>query len=74
MKKLCDNCAYLAFAEEERWRYIKEVHHWRYIKEVHHCKLHNCKVDYPKEQFCGDEHWLSIKANERLKKLKQLGI
>lgn len=65
MKKLCDNCAYLAFAEEERWRYIKEVFH---------CKLHNCKVDYPKEQFCGDEHWLSIKANERLEKLKKLGI
>ena len=45
-----------------------------HIKEVHHCKLHNCKVDYPKEQFCGDQHWLSIKANERLEKLKQLGI
>jgi len=65
MIKHCDNCAYLGFAEEERWRYIKEVYH---------CKLHNCKVNSPKEQFCGDEHWLSIKANERLEKLNQLGI
>ena len=65
MKKQCDNCAYLRFAEEERWSYIKEVYH---------CKLHNCKVDYPKEQFCGDENWLSITAEKRLEKLKQLGI
>jgi hypothetical protein len=65
MKKLCDNCAYLGFTEEERWRYIKKVYH---------CKLHNVKVSDPTSQFCGEQNWLSIKANERLEKLKQLGI
>lgn len=64
MIKNCDNCYYLVF-EEERWRYVNALYH---------CKLHNCKVDYPKEQFCGDENWISIKAKERLEKLKQLGI
>ena len=65
MKKVCDNCAYLGFKEEKRLRYIKKIYH---------CKLHNCKVDSPKEQFCGDKNWVSVIANERLKKLKQLGI
>ena len=65
MIKKCYNCQYLGFGEEERWTYIKQVYH---------CKLHNCKVDYPKEQFCGDENWISIKSKERLEKLKQLGI
>ena len=60
MKKLCDNCFYLGFGEEERWTYIKTVHH---------CKLHNVKVDSPREQFCGDENWISIKVKERLEKL-----
>lgn len=65
MIKKCDNCAYLTFSEETLRTYIKKIYH---------CKLHDCKVDYPKDQFCGDEHWFSIKANERLEKLKQLGI
>jgi len=64
MKK-CANCLYLGFNDEyQEYGYRKE----------YQCKLHKVKVDYPQDQFCGDENWISIKAKERLEKLEQLGI
>ena len=64
-KKQCENCAYLITFDEKRLHYTQETYH---------CKLHNVRVGYPESQFCGDKHWFSIKASERLHKLKQLGI
>ena len=42
--------------------------------KANQAQLDALKVSHPDSQFCGDEHWLSIKAAERLDKLKQLGI
>jgi len=65
MNKQCQNCAYLQYNEEDSLRYRSFIF-W--------CDLHDVKVHYPEEQFCGEENWLSITAKQRIDKLEQLGI
>jgi len=31
-------------------------------------------VQKPESQFCGDEHWISVKVKTRIEKLEKLGI
>ena len=31
-------------------------------------------VEWPDEQFCGDEHWVSSKIKRRIDNLNELGI
>ena len=64
MNKKCKNCAYLKYKEE----------YGLYGSYTFWCDLHNVKVHYPEEQFCGEENWLSITAKQRIDKLEQLGI
>lgn len=64
MNKKCQNCAYLKYKEEDGL----------YGSYTFWCDLHDVKVHYPEEQFCGEEYWISITAKQRIDKLKQLGI
>ncbi len=70
MNKKCQNCAYLRYKEE----YLHYNQDGLYGSDTFWCDLHDVKVHYPEEQFCGEEYWLSITTKQRIDKLEQLGI
>jgi hypothetical protein len=65
-EKCCKNC--LFFIDNSR---PEPYHHFEYA-----CHLHGseARINYPEDQFCGDEHWVSVKVKTRIEKLEKLGI
>ncbi len=66
-EKCCKNCLFFG---------IDRAPEKYYTRVTYHCQLHGSEasVTDPDSQFCGDEHWISIKVKTRLEKLDLLGI
>jgi hypothetical protein len=68
-EKCCKNC--LFFIDNSRVLYSS----FR-LRAEYACHLHGseARLTYPKSQFCGDEHWISVKVKTRIENLEKLGI
>lgn len=69
-EKCCKNC--LFFIDKSRPEpYPSAKYHIEYA-----CHLHGSEasVTDPESQFCGDEHWISVKVKTRIDNLEKLGI
>ena len=66
-EKCCKNC--LFFGEDKKAQTY-------YTQIKYHCELHGSEasITHPDTQFCGDEHWISVKVKTRLENLEKLGI
>jgi len=69
-EKCCSNC--LFFIDKSRPEsYLSANYHVEYA-----CHLHGSEasITWPEDQFCGDEHWISVKVKTRIENLEKLGI
>jgi hypothetical protein len=69
-EKCCKNC--LFFIDKSRPEpYPSANYHVEYA-----CHLHGSEANVadPESQFCGDEHWISVKVKTRIDNLEKLGI
>ncbi len=68
-EKCCKNC--LFFIDNSRVLYPSLR-----LNEEYACHLHGSEasVTDPSSQFCGDEHWISVKVKTRIENLEKLGI
>ena len=69
-EKCCQNC--LFFIDNSR----PEPYPSAKYRIEYACHLHGSEasVTRPEEQFCGDEHWISVKVKTRIDNLEKLGI
>ncbi len=68
-EKCCKNCLFFGeFQSLDKNQY--------YTRPTYHCQLHGSEtsVTDPLFQFCGDEHWISVKVKTRIDNLDKLGI
>ena len=66
-EKCCKNCLYFG-VDKKPDNY--------YTRVTYHCQLHGSEASITdtQSQFCGDEHWISIKVKTRIDNLEKLGI
>ncbi len=72
--KCCKNCIF--FIDKNRLEKVGKCQNWIIEINEFNCHLHGSEVRIfdPEFQFCGDEHWVSIKAKKRNEQLEKLGI
>jgi hypothetical protein len=75
-EKCCKNC--LFFIDNSKVLYPSLRHQAEYA-----CRLHGSEANvtdpfyyeiFSPSQFCGDEHWISVKVKTRIENLEKLGI
>ncbi len=70
-EKCCKNC--LFFIDKSRAENVGKWQSWTFEFT---CHLHGseARITDPEFQFCGDEHWVSVKMKKRNEQLEKLGI
>lgn len=70
-EKCCRSC--LFFGEFHRLDRKPDKY---YTRPTYHCQLHGfeASITHPESQFCGDEHWISVKVKTRLDNLDKLDV
>jgi hypothetical protein len=69
-EKCCKNCLFFIYKSRPE-PYPSANYHVEYA-----CHLHGSEASItdPESQFCGDEHWISVKVKTRIENLEKLGI
>jgi hypothetical protein len=69
-EKCCKNC-FFVIDKSRPEPYPSANYHVEYD-----CHLHGSEANVtdPESQFCGDEHWISVKVKTRIDNLEKLGI
>jgi hypothetical protein len=70
-EKCCKNC--LFFIDNSKPETYPSANCWD-IQYVCHFHGSEVSINWPEDQFCGDEHWISVKVKTRIDNLEKLGI
>ena len=73
-EKCCKNC--LFFINKSRPEPYNRIRNIQSYHVEYACHLHGSEASItdPESQFCGDEHWISVKVKTRIENLEKLGI